>query len=290
MRSMTGFGDGRAETPDFVVQVEIRSVNNRFCDVNFRGPRELASMEPELVRLVKQRFSRGRLDLSVRLETTAQTGSVVVDTGLAASYAQGVQELSASLGRGDEPISLEWIAGLPGVLRSVDRVLDPELQQQGVREALEGAMAGLDAMRVREGQALREDIEGHIAELEGLRQQAMEQVGDVVERYKARIEARLEGMQAEGLEPQRLAQELVLFADRADISEEFARLDAHLCQYRELLVEEAPIGRRLEFLAQELHREVNTMGSKAQEAALSSLVVEMKAVVERIREQAANVE
>ena len=290
MRSMTGFGDGRSETPDFVVQVEIRSVNNRFCDVNFRGPREFASMEPELVRQVKQRFARGRIDLSVRLETTAQTGSVVVDRDLAAHYAQGLQELATSLGRDSNEISLEWIAGLPGVLRSVERVQDSEVQQQGVRDALEGAMKGLEVMRAREGVALQEDIEGHLRDLESLRQQAIEQVGDVVERYKARIEARLLGVQADGLEPQRLAQELVIFADRADISEEFARLDAHLCQYRELLAEDAPIGRRLEFLAQELHREVNTMGSKAQEAALSSLVVEMKAVVERIREQAANVE
>ncbi len=290
MRSMTGFGGGRAENPEFVVQVEIRSVNNRFCDVNFRGPRELASLEPALVRKVKNRFSRGRLDLSVRLETTAQTGSVVVDTDLAVSYSQGLQELATALGQPGADISLEWIAGLPGVLRTVERVHDNELQQKGVSEALEIAMNGLEAMRTREGAALQEDIEGHIEELERLRQQAIAQVGDVVERYKARIEARLEGVQADGLEPQRLAQELVLFADRADISEEFVRLDAHLCQYRELIAEEEPVGRRLEFLAQELHREVNTMGSKSQEAELSSLVVEMKAVVERIREQAANVE
>ena len=290
MRSMTGFGAGRAENTDFVVQVEIRSVNNRFCDVNFRGPREFAPLEPDVVRQVKKRFARGRIDLSVRLETTAQNGSVVVDTALAESYTTALQALGDALNQSSTDVSLEWVAGLPGVLRTVERDLDGAAQKEAVMQALESAMEGLESMRTREGGALKADIEGHLGDLAQLRERAQEQVTDVVDRYKSRLEARLSGIVSEGLDPQRLAQEVALLADRADISEEFARLDAHLGQYRELLVDDSPVGRRLEFLAQELHREVNTMGSKSQEAELSSLVVEMKAVVERIREQAANVE
>jgi uncharacterized protein (TIGR00255 family) len=286
MNSMTGFGAGGAETDGVSVQVELRAVNNRFCDVNVRLPREISSLEPGLARRVKERFARGRIDATVRREVSGTGNEIHLDLDLAGKVQEAMLALDPDR---KKPLSLEFIARFPGVLtvaEATDGVDDPGL----VHRALEQAMDALAAMRHTEGCALQKDLAAQHAQLTDLRARVSAGVEGLVERLQQRLVDRLAALVESGLDPVRLAQEIAVLADKSDVSEEIVRLGAHLDQLASLLEEQEPVGRRLEFLAQELHREVNTIGSKSQEAAVSALVVEMKAVVERIREQAANVE
>ncbi len=286
MNSMTGFGAGGAETGGVSVQVELRAVNNRFCDVNVRLPREISSLEPGVARSVKERFARGRIDASIRREVSGSGNEIQLDRDLAEKIQGALLALDPERNQG---VSLEFIARFPGVLtvtESIQDTDDPGL----VHEALEEAMVALAAMRCTEGSALKADLANQHAQLTELRARVSAGVEGLVERLQQRLVERLAALVESQLDPVRLAQEIAVLADKSDVSEEIVRLGAHLDQLAQLLEDTEPVGRRLEFLAQELHREVNTIGSKAQEAEVSSLVVEMKAVVERIREQAANVE
>ena len=267
MHSMTGFGSASATGEGISIQVELRSVNNRFCDVNLRLPKEYADLEPGLVRRIKDRFSRGRIDATIRREAISATADIQADVELARRYRDALEELSVLA---NSEISLDLLSRFPGVLTARE-VVQSEGEPDLVVEALEAAMEGLASMR---------RVEGDVQNL----------VEDLVPRLQERLVDRIAALVDTPMDPQRLAQETALLADRADISEEMSRIGGHLDQLRALAEEQAPVGRRLEFMAQELHREVNTIGSKSQEATVSVLVVEMKASIERIREQAANVE
>jgi uncharacterized protein (TIGR00255 family) len=286
MNSMTGFGAGGAETGGVSVQVELRAVNNRFCDVNVRLPREISSLEPGVARSIKERFARGRIDATIRREVSGSGNEIHVDRDLADKVQEALHALDPDR---NQPLSLEFIARFPGVLTVTESI--QETDEPGlVHQALGEAMEALAAMRGTEGTALKEDLGVQYAQLTDLRARVSSGVEGLVERLQQRLVDRLAALVDSALDPQRLAQEIAVLADKSDVSEEIVRLGAHLDQLAQLLEEKEPVGRRLEFLAQELHREVNTIGSKAQESEVSALVVEMKAVVERIREQAANVE
>jgi uncharacterized protein (TIGR00255 family) len=286
MNSMTGFGAGGAETDSVSVQVELRAVNNRFCDVNVRLPREISSLEPGVARRIKERFARGRIDATIRREVSGSGNEIHVDRELAGKVQEALLALDPER---NQPTSVEFIARFPGVLTVTES--QKEADQPGlVHQALEEALGALCAMRHTEGSALKEDLSDQHAQLTDLRARVTAGVEGGVERLQQRLVERLAALVASQLDPARLAQEIAVLADKSDVSEEIVRLGAHLDQLAHLLDETEPVGRRLEFLAQELHREVNTIGSKSQEAEISALVVEMKSVVERIREQAANVE
>ncbi len=279
MNSMTGFGAGGAETGGVSVQVELRAVNNRFCDVNVRLPREISSLEPGVARAVKERFARGRIDATIRREVSGAGNEIQLDRDLAEKIQGALLALDPER---KQPLSLEFIARFPGVLtvtESIQDTDDPGL----VHQALAEAMAALSAMRLAEGSTLKADLVHQHAQLTDLRARVSVGVEGLVERLQQRLVDRLAALVDSPLDPVRLAQEIAVLADKSDVSEEIVRLGAHLEQLAQLLEDTEPVGRRLEFLAQELHREVNTIGSKAQEAEVSALVVEMKAVVERIR-------
>ena len=288
---MTGFGAGRGEAAGEALSVELRSVNGKFCEVKPRLPRELSPLESELIRAVKARVHRGVVDVFVRRESAAARGmSPRVDLALAASYAKALRELKDELGLAGEP-SVHDIAAMEGVISLGETAADVGAMGTAMQSALLAALDALDQMRRREGEALARDLTARLAAIEKgaaeVSRLAPLQVEAARERLSARIAELTRGVP---LDPSRLAQEVALFADRTDVAEELTRLASHLEQARGLVTGGGPAGRKLEFLVQEVNREINTIGSKSQHAGIAALVVVLKAEVERIREQIQNVE
>ncbi len=290
IRSMTGFGAGRGASGGEEIAIELRSVNQKFCEVKARLPRELAALEPGLVRQVKDRLARGGIDLSMRRIGPGGAMAPRVDVALAEAYARVYAELRARLGL-EEPLRLADIAAAEGVIRLDERETDLEAARAAAEKALGSALEALLAMREREGQALAADLEARLATVLSLVGQVEVLAPQAVEHHRARLAERVRELtQGLPLDPGRLAQEVALLADRSDVAEEITRLRSHVGQARQLLVGKEPSGRKLDFLVQEMHREVNTIGSKSQHAELSGLVVSLKVEVERMREQVQNVE
>jgi uncharacterized protein (TIGR00255 family) len=289
---MTGFGAGRAEQGGEAVSVEARSVNGKFCEVKPRLPRELSALETDLTKAVKARLQRGVVDVAVRRESGSAGRGMEprVDLPLATAYAKALRELKSALGLDREPTVAE-IAALDGVLSLGET--PPDLANAGaaLQAALSTALDALEEMRRKEGQALAADVLTRLDNVERSIAAIRELSPATVDAYRERLSARVaELSRGLPLEPTRLAQEVALFADRVDVAEELTRLKSHLAQLRALVDSDAPAGRRLEFLLQEVNREVNTIGSKSQHAGIAAHVVEIKAELERLREQVANVE
>lgn len=291
LRSMTGFGAGRAQVDGEELSVELRAVNHKFCEVKARLPRELAALEAGLVKRVKERLARGAVDLSVRrVAATASGTAPVVDVALAREYQRAWRELAAALQLPESP-TLAQVAVQPGVVRLEERGVDVAAAEEATRQALEGALDALTAMREQEGLALRADLEARLAQVASWVREVEALAPQAVEAYRERLSQRVaELSRGAPVDPQRLVQEVVLFAERTDVAEELTRLRSHLEQFGALLAAPEPAGRRMDFLVQEMHREVNTTGSKSQHPDISSRVVSLKAELERIREQVQNVE
>jgi uncharacterized protein (TIGR00255 family) len=290
IRSMTGFGAGRGSAGGEDVDVEIRSVNHKYAEVKARLPRELAALEQEVVRAVKERLARGGIDVSVRRSTPG--GGVVprVDVAVAEAYAKAFKEIQARLGL-PGALSLSDVLAAEGVVRLEERAVDLDAAGEALRRAVAVSLDALVAMRAREGEALARDLSTRLASVEAAVARVAELSPQIVEHYRARLDERIaELTRGVPLDPARLVQEVALFADRTDVAEEITRLRSHVAQVRQLLASAEPAGRKLDFLVQEMHREVNTIGSKSQSTELASLVVGLKAEVERMREQVQNVE
>lgn len=288
---MTGFGAGSARAGGEEVTVEVRAVNAKFCEVKVRLPREFASLEPAVVRRVKERLARGGIEVSIRRGAGAGGPSWPrVDGELAARYLERFRELQERLGLPGS-VELGQILAAEGVVGLEERPPDLEAAEEAVGEALDGALDSLVAMREREGASLRADIVQRLETLSSLVDRLAAAAPDAVTAYRDRLARRVQELADEvAVDPQRLALEVAIFADRSDITEELTRLRSHLDQLRGLLDSREPVGRRLDFLVQEANREVNTSGSKSQWAEAAATVVEMKAELERIREQIQNVE
>jgi len=290
IRSMTGFGAGRKAAGGEEIAVEIRAVNHKFCEVKVRIPRELAALEPAVVRAVKDRLARGGIDVALRRTGPGGAMAPRVDAALAEAYARAYAEVQARLGLHD-PIRLQDIVSAEGVIRLDERDADLDAARAATEGALAAALEALLAKRLREGEALAADLEARLVTGEGLVAGVEVLAPQAVEHHRSRLAERVRELtQGLPLDPGRLAQEVALLADRSDVAEEITRLRSHVAQARQLLAGQEPAGRKLDFLVQEMHREVNTIGSKSQHAGLSSLVVSLKAEVERMREQVQNVE
>ncbi|MFL5345248.1 MAG: YicC/YloC family endoribonuclease [Hyalangium sp.] len=291
LKSMTGFGAGRARVGDEEFSVELRSLNHKFCEVKARLPRELSALEPIMSKQVKDRLARGSVELLVRRQTATASGTVpMVDVALAREYMRAFRELAAALGTSTD-ISWAQVASQPGVVKLEEKGMDLESATQAVHAALEQALTALEQMRQVEGEAIRADLDAHMKLIEGWSREVAALAPKAVEDYRQRLSERVaELARGVAVDPQRLAQEVAMFAERTDIAEEVTRLASHLEQFRALMASNEPVGRRMDFLVQEMHREVNTTGSKSQHAEISARVVSMKAEVERIREQVQNVE
>jgi uncharacterized protein (TIGR00255 family) len=291
IRSMTGFGRGQAPWQDGSVTVEVRSVNHRFLEVACRLPRSLALLEESFKKTVQQRCTRGRIDMTVTLQGgKGRAGAISLDQPLAKQYHQALRTLKKSL-KLSGSIDIALIAGLRDVISVSDQPSeDPKLAKLVQKLGFQ-ALDDLEGMRKREGIALAKDMQSRIQTIRERRTavaaRSPKLVQETFERMKARVEKLL------GTEPPdipRLHQELALYADRGDITEELVRLDSHMIQFEQTLNRAESVGKTLDFLLQEMGREVNTIGSKANDAEIAGQVVQMKAELERIREQVQNVE
>ena len=290
LRSMTGFGRGDAPFAGSAVTVEVRSVNARHLDLRVRLPRDLQAFEAELRQLAASFFARGQVEIAVRLAGEAAPAQVEIDLDAARRYAQAADELGGSLGLGgDLPVSS--LLSLPGVAR----LREAELDKQGLRSvlicSLESACRAAQDMRAREGDALAAELEARLDGVVRALAQIEARADEVGRGLRERLDKRLAALSPElELAPGRLEQEVVIYADRMDVTEETVRLRSHAGQFRETLQESGSVGRKLEFLLQEMGREVNTIGSKSQDLAITRNVVELKTELEKLREQVLNVE
>jgi uncharacterized protein (TIGR00255 family) len=292
MISMTGYGRATVDVAGRRLAVEIRSVNHRFFDLKLRLPWLDAAVETLVAQQVRQRFERGALTLTIRDDAgSAAVPEVRVNLALAKRYHAALAELCAGLGLAKSEISLELLVGLRDVLLVGEPERSGEALYEALRPAIDSAVAELQGMRQREGAALAQALGAQVGELQRLLARMAQLAASVPADYRVRLSERLARIMDGGeVDPQRLAQEVAIFADRTDVQEELVRTSSHLAQLSEILTAQGPIGRKLDFLLQELNREVNTIGSKAQSAELGKLVVEAKACLEKMREQAQNVE
>jgi uncharacterized protein (TIGR00255 family) len=290
IHSMTGFGQKHAPWQDGSVMVEIRSVNHRFLEVACRLPRPLHAMEEPLKKTVQQRCTRGRVDVTVTIQGGKGRGGLInLDQGLAKQYHQALRRLKASL-KLPGPIDVALVAGLRDVLTVSDQPSeDPKLVAL-VHKLAEEALRDLQRMRRQEGMALAHDMQGRIVIMKDHRSAIAGRVPLVLQESFERMKQRIEKLVGEVPDVPRLHQELAIYADRGDITEEMVRLDSHMLQFEQQLKRAESVGKTLEFLLQEMGREVNTIGSKANDADIAGHVVQMKAELERLREQVQNVE
>ncbi len=290
IRSMTGFGAGRAAQGCEEIVVEARSVNHKFCEVKVRLPRELAALEIEIARAVKERLARGGVEVALRRSGSRGALAPRVDFALAEEYARAFEEVRSRLGLSGA-VGLADVLSADGVVTLDERAVDLDVARAAVMVALGQALATLTAMRTSEGEALARDLAGRIEQIDVMVARVEVCAPQAIDHYRTRLHERIQDL-ARGFtaDPARLAQEVALFADRMDVTEEVTRLRSHLAQTRALLAGEEPAGRKMEFLVQEMHRETNTIGSKSQSAEIAGLVVMLKAEIERMREQVQNVE
>jgi len=292
---MTGYGRGAAERNGRRAAVEIRSVNHRFMDVKLRGAPLEPGLEEKVGARVRERITRGAVIVSLRVEGSAVGPSVRVDHEVARRVHGELRQLAFALEL--EPnISLDLLCAQPGVLISADadRTGAPDdALGECVSEALERALDGLIVMRDAEGQALARDLSGRLDVLRGIGAALQQLTSAAPVDAERRLRERLDRLLAGGkiaVDEARLAQEVAILADRMDVTEELVRVGSHIAQLDDLMAQAQPVGRRLDFLVQELGREFNTVASKSQSAEIARLVVEAKAELEKVREQLQNVE
>lgn len=288
---MTGYGRGEADHDGAKFSVELNSVNRKQSDIVVNLPRDLAELEPRIRQTINQQISRGRTNVLVSLHNGANgTRKLALDTELARSYHTAMRDLQKQLSAPGE-ITIATILQAPGVMRPPEEALKPEQAWPSVEQALSRALTDLIRMREREGKHLAKDL---IHRLKAMRK-VLKEIGalhpDVVKKYRAALVERLDkaGLPIP-LDDERLLKEVSFFADRSDITEELTRLESHLAQFAHHLRKNEPVGRTLEFITQEIFREVNTLGSKANDAGISQRVVSLKSELEKIREQIQNLE
>lgn len=288
---MTGFGAGQARVDSEELAVEVRSWNHKFCEVKVRLPRELGALEPGIVKAVKNRIARGTVEVFVKRQGADEpVGAPTVDVALAREYFAVFTSLASELRLAGE-VRVQDIVAQPGVLRLEEREVDLTRAAEAAHSALSDALGKLGVMRQAEGEAIEVDLYNRLDALQGLANEIKAIAPQVVAQYHQRLSERLaELTRGVSIDPQRLAQEVAFYAERSDIAEEVTRLFSHLDQFRTLVRSTEPSGRKMEFLVQEMNREVNTTGSKSQHPEISARVVAMKAELERIREQVQNVE
>jgi len=290
MRSMTGYGRGECSKDGVKFTVELNSINRRQSDIAVNLPKELVELEPRIRDEINAHLSRGRINAVVAYHRGAAEERVELDEALAQAYLKAIQKLQRKT-KLNGPITLDTILRAPGVLKLAESTVDAGAMWPSVEMALKKALAQLVKMREKEGKFLAADLSNRLDVIAAGMAAVRRSAPDTVRRYREQLHARVKeaGLDVP-LDDERLAKEVVLFADRCDISEEMTRLDSHLQQFHDGLKSGEPVGRTLDFLAQEMNREINTIGSKANAAEVSQEVVKMKAELEKIREQVQNIE
>ncbi len=292
IRSMTGYGRREVAGAAVQVSIEVRSVNNRFLDIQVKTPRSLAVLEQRVKKAVQTRFSRGRFDVFItRIGERERMGRLVLDEALAGQYISIMRDLKSRFGLTGE-VDLPLAAKFPDLITVAEEKEDIEAVWQLLDAGLGQALQELDGMRLDEGKALAKDMLSRLDTIDALMKEIRALSPLSVENFRRKMTETLDRILHEQPDPARLAQEIAILAERTDVSEELTRLSSHLAQFRGMLegVGGEPIGRKLDFLLQEMGREANTIASKAMDAQISHQVVNMKAEIEKIREQAQNIE
>lgn len=291
MLSMTGYGRAFREIEGRQMTVEVKSVNHRFLDIAFRMPRNLMFLEDAARRQIGARLSRGHVDVFVtyrNLRTDAR--KVAVDEALFAAYADALEKLSAAGGHLADDRTLMGVARMPDVLTVTEAEEDQAAVLALLEAALGEALDQLCAMRAREGEAMRRDLAARLDAIERMTGEVEQRYPQTVEAYAKRLREAVTELVGNSVDETRLLMEVAVMADRSAIAEEIVRLRSHGQQLRALLASGEPVGRRIDFIVQELNREVNTISSKSQDIPITQLTVAMKAEIEKLREQVQNIE
>ena len=289
--SMTGYGSAKGSVEGQEITVELKSVNNRYLDCSVRLPRNFLFAEDTVKQAVSAGVSRGKVDVFVSAQTSQDSGTVVsVNEELARGYRDAVARIAETLGL-ESGLNAFSLARFPDVLTVERCELDKDKAAAALSDITAKAVEEFNAMREREGERLRRDMLGKLETIEGLVSVVEERSPQTVKEYRERLEARLRDILADrSLDEQRVITEAAIFADRTAVDEETVRLRSHIAQFRTMLEEGSPIGRKMDFLVQEFNRESNTIGSKCSDASLAKVVVDLKSEIEKIREQLQNVE
>jgi uncharacterized protein (TIGR00255 family) len=288
---MTGYGRAEARGSRLAVVVEVRSLNHRFLEIGVKLPRGLSAHETEVRQLVQGRVARGRLDVAIAVRRVAGSQNTVrADLALGAEYVRSARALAEALGLPGS-LAVADLLRLPGVVAVEETEDDDGESALLLKDAAQQALDELVRMRQAEGAALAADLGAHLGTLEGWAAGLAEVLPAALQRIRERLRARIHALLDEvPAEPGRIVQEAAMLAARSDVAEELARLVSHCGQFRALLAAGGPVGRQLDFLLQEMHREVNTVASKADDGEMVARVLEARTLVERLREQAQNVE
>ena len=291
VKSMTGYGRGEVSSEKYRITAEMKSVNHRFLEVSTRLPRQLNSLDDQVKRLIQQRISRGKIDVYISMEQISTIGNVVnIDRELSLLYCDGLREV-AKLCSIDQNIDLGTLVALPGIVTLTKADDDLEELSVLVTEAVEQALLAFIAMRQREGEGLAADLTKRISVLKLMFEKVETEAPNLVDEYRAALQTRItEMLGAIDIDPTRLATEVAFYADKSDITEELIRLQSHFEQFGNILEAADTVGRKLEFLVQEINREVNTIGSKSNSILISRIVIDAKSELEKIREQIQNIE
>jgi uncharacterized protein (TIGR00255 family) len=293
MKSMTGYGWGETIQNGFKVTVELSSVNRKQSEISVNLPRELEVLEAQLRDEINRRIARGRVTARVALHSAEKDTAVAarINTALAAAYTRKLRELAKELKLSGE-VTLDHLVRAPGVFETDEDTPDAEDFWPAVDKAVQQALQMMVSMREKEGKHLLKDLVRRIDRMRKAARRVQKRAPEVQVRYRNQLLERIRsaGIEAEKVEEERLNKEIIFFADRSDISEEITRLQSHFKQFDDCVNSREPVGRTLDFLAQEMNREINTIGSKANDAIISREVVILKTELEKFREQAQNVE
>lgn len=292
LKSMTGYGRGEYANEYFNIIIEIKSVNHRYADIVVKLPRHINFLEEKIKKAVKEKINRGKVDIYVNLEYINESAiDLKVDVPLAKAYKQILEQLSKELNI-DDNVKLFNILGLPEIIKTEKKELDEGLLWSSLKEALDIALDNILEMKILEGEAIKYDMLSKLYEIEKLVDEIELRAPNVVIEYRDRLRERIEELLDDDikLDEERLAQEIAIFADKSNINEEIVRLKSHISQFKTIVNEDDAVGRKLDFLIQEMNRETNTIGSKANDIFISNNVVLIKAEIEKIREQVQNIE
>ncbi|NLJ79755.1 MAG: YicC family protein [Firmicutes bacterium] len=291
VKSMTGFGQGEAGNRDWWLQVEIRALNHRYLDLAFRIPKQYSQLEEPLRLAIQEKVARGRLEVTVNMKDFGEKGrKVTVNKSLLQGYLEALREIQDHLGS-QKPVGLEQLLLLPDLLTLEDPELDWESLEEVFLEAVDLALRELELMRRTEGEKLALNLQEKAASIERLVEEIAFLAPQVAEDYKKRLQERLgDLLDGTNITEERFLGEIAIFADKCSIDEELVRFDSHVQQFKKFLLSNQPVGRKLEFLLQEMNREVNTIGAKGNQVTIAGLVVEIKSELEKMREQVQNIE
>jgi uncharacterized protein (TIGR00255 family) len=292
IQSMTGFGKGTASDGVNEISIELKTLNNRYLDINMRIPKDLSFLEEDIRGLLKRHIRRGRVEVYLTYEQSeGASAQVTVDHGLLRQYIQAFQEIRERYGM-EMDMTVSDMVKLPDVIQLKRGEADEDAIGRMAREALKQAIEGLVEMRGREGANLAQDIGERAEVLSGMLREVEERSPMVVREYQEKLQSRIQELCKDTavLDETRLESEVAYMADRSDITEEITRLHSHLAELESLIQSDGAVGRKLDFLIQEINREINTIGSKSSDLSITRLVVDMKSEAERIREQVQNIQ